>query len=99
MFITPHVAGMEKVHHLLIRVMTSLEEVKETQKIHSHMLSHLLKKGNIHHEEPTLPEGVSFPLRSPAEFNLNEEKLADSSFRSGLVSIVCFYVSFQGVKY
>jgi len=45
---------------LLVRVLTLLEEVKETQRVHGSMLQSVMRQLSTDKEQPTLPEGKAF---------------------------------------
>ncbi|KAJ7991339.1 hypothetical protein DPEC_G00282680 [Dallia pectoralis] len=68
------------------KVLTILEEVKETQCVHGKMLNALLKKQDNSVVE--VPEGVVFPLKTQANIEALEEKLGDLSLMSAIVSVV-----------
>ena len=70
------------------KVLSLLEHVKETQRLHGGMLRTLLKKstGNPGPEEMELPDGISFPLESVDGLTSTDERLAEADFRKGLVS-------------
>lgn len=70
---------------MFVRVLTLLEDIKETQKVHSRMLQSLLKQ----HDGPAtalLPEGAVFPLRTVADVEALEQKLADTVFLKEVVN-------------
>jgi hypothetical protein len=56
-------AGRSNIGVVLVRVLTLLEEVKETQRIHGNLLQSIMRQQSIGiNEQPNLPEGVTFPL-------------------------------------
>jgi len=59
---------------ILYKVLTSLEEIKQTQKVHSAMLQRILAQSQTP-EDDTLPEGVTFPLWSVENVTDLEDKL------------------------
>ena len=73
---------------LLEHMLHLLEDIRETQRIHSHQLNTLQRKGNANEQSCRweIPEGVSFPLRTIEDANLMNTKLQDSGFKNGLVS-------------
>ncbi|XP_041835399.1 coiled-coil domain-containing protein 8 homolog isoform X2 [Melanotaenia boesemani] len=68
------------------KLLTILEEVKETQRVHSKILNALLKK----QEAPVMevPEGVAFPLQTQADVEALDEKLKDRSLMSTVAAVV-----------
>ncbi|XP_063356624.1 uncharacterized protein LOC134646697 [Pelmatolapia mariae] len=64
---------------MFVRVLTLLEDIKDTQRVHSRMLQSLLKQpdGPV---DAVLPEGAVFPLRTVADVEALEQKLADPVF-------------------
>ncbi|XP_059184758.1 uncharacterized protein si:dkey-187a12.4 [Centropristis striata] len=67
------------------KLLTMLEEIKETQKVHGKMLNVLLKKQDGSEE---VPDGVVFPLQTQVNVEALEEKLGDRSLMSAVVAIV-----------
>ncbi|XP_026035429.1 uncharacterized protein LOC113029036 isoform X3 [Astatotilapia calliptera] len=72
---------------MFVRVLTLLEDIKETQRIHSRMLQSLLKQrdGPV---AAVLPEGAVFPLRTVADVEALEQKLIDPVFLKEVVAVV-----------
>jgi hypothetical protein len=77
---------------ILLRVLTVLEGVKETFKIHGSVLASITRQLSTDKDLPVLPDGVNFPLQSRAEFD-SFEKMADASFQKALVSSVKLPIS------
>ncbi len=72
---------------LFIRILTLLEEMKETQKIQGRILQMLLQqRGNIGTTVSSTPEG--FPLKTVNDVEIREEKLANPNFMSELVCML-----------
>ncbi len=69
---------------MFIKLLTLLEEVKETQRVHSNMLNALLKQ----HDEPLPedPEGIVFPITTTEDLEAMNEKLQDPRLMSIVVS-------------
>jgi len=73
--------------NLLLRILTSLEAVKQTQKEHSLILQSLLRRGSggaVMGNE--IPDGLNLPLESVQDVDNAEQKLADVATRAALVS-------------
>ncbi|XP_039530464.1 formin-A-like [Pimephales promelas] len=73
--------------NMFVRILTLLEEMKETQKIQGRILQTLLQqRGNISTTVSSIPEG--FPLKTVRDVEIVEEKLANPNFMSELVAAV-----------
>lgn len=73
--------------NMFVRILTLLEEMKETQKIQGRMLQTLLQqRGNISTTVSSTPEG--FPLKTVRDVELMEEKLANPNFMAELVCML-----------
>ncbi|KAL3975396.1 translocation protein SEC63 [Sarotherodon galilaeus] len=68
------------------KVLAILEEVKETQLVHSKMLNALLKQKNG--SVTAVPEGVVLPLKTQDDVEALNGKLEDSSLMSAVVAMV-----------
>ncbi|XP_034721853.1 uncharacterized protein LOC117940820 [Etheostoma cragini] len=68
------------------KLLTIVEEIKETQKVHGKMLNALLKKQDTSVME--VPDGVVFPLKTQADVEALEELLGDRSLMSAVVAMV-----------
>ena len=77
----PHGIGLGQ-HAQLLKL---LEELKDTQRVHTSMLNHLLKQKD---GVPGLkvPEGAVFPLNTAEDVVSMETKLRDSKFKAEVVS-------------
>ena len=72
---------------MFIRILTLLEEMKETQRIQRRMLQTLLQqRSNTGTTVSSTPEG--FPLKTVRDVEIMEEKLANPSFMSELVCML-----------
>ena len=77
--------------NMFVRILTLLEETKETQKIQGRMLQTLLQqRGNIGTIISSTPEG--FPLKTINDLEIMEEKLANPNFMSKLVCMLSLVV-------
>ncbi|XDV19164.1 hypothetical protein PO909_024702 [Leuciscus waleckii] len=73
--------------NMFVRILTLLEEMKETQRIQGRMLQTLLQqRGNMSTTVSSTPEG--FPLKTVRDVEIMEEKLANPNFMSELVAAV-----------
>ncbi len=70
---------------MFTKILTVLEEVKETQRVHGKMLNALLKKQDRSMVE--VPEGVVLPLKTQADLEALDQKLGDRSVMSAVVSL------------
>ncbi|XDV26361.1 hypothetical protein PO909_030105 [Leuciscus waleckii] len=71
---------------MFTKLLTVLEEVKETQRVHGKMLNALLKKQDGSVLE--VPEGVVLPLKTQADLEALDQKLGDRSLMSAVVAMV-----------
>ncbi len=69
---------------MFTKLLTILEEVKETQHVHGKMLNVLLKKQDGSVVE--VPEGVVLPLKTQADLEAFDQKLGDHTVMSAVVS-------------
>lgn len=72
---------------MFIRVLTLLEDIKDTQRVHSRMLQSLLKQ-NDGPVAAVLPAGAVFPLQTVADVEALEQKLSDPVFLKEVVTVV-----------
>ena len=72
------------------KLLTTLEEIKETQKTHSVMLQSIMRQINTPQLENDyeLPNDIHFPLSNIKDINDLEEHLKDQSIKRTLVSIL-----------
>ncbi|XP_072567606.1 uncharacterized protein [Paramormyrops kingsleyae] len=73
---------------MFIRVLTVLEEVKATQKVHGAMIQSLLRQSDKTSTASCLPEGAEFPLETPSDVEAMEQKLLDPDFSKDVVSFL-----------
>ncbi|XP_034142802.1 coiled-coil domain-containing protein 8 homolog isoform X2 [Esox lucius] len=71
---------------MVSKLLTIVEEIKETQKVHGKMLNVLLKKQDTSVME--VPDGVVFPLQTQEDVEVLEEQLGDRSLMSAVVAMV-----------
>jgi len=74
------------VENLLIQVIKNQEEIKATQKVHSSLITNLLRNMDSSPSSSTLPEGVSFPVKTVLELEELERRLSDPVFNKDIVS-------------
>ncbi|XP_077081566.1 uncharacterized protein LOC143735307 [Siphateles boraxobius] len=73
--------------NMFVRILTLLEEMKETKRIQGRILQTLLQqRGNMSTTVSSTPEG--FPLKTVRDVEIMEEKLANPNFMSELVAAV-----------
>ncbi len=70
---------------VLIRILTALEEIKETQKIHASNIQSVMRMLKASDHVPTLPDDIGLPLTEMKAFDDMEAKLQDASFLSAMV--------------
>ncbi|XDV26223.1 hypothetical protein PO909_029985 [Leuciscus waleckii] len=71
---------------MFITLVTLLEEVKDTLKLHGQMLNTLLKKDSM--PVMAIPDGAVFPLANVEDVIAMNEKLSDPEFMSAVVAMV-----------
>ncbi len=77
---------------MFIQLVKLLEEVKDTQRVHTRMLNNLLKqKGGV--QVLTVPEGAVFPLNTMEDVEAMCAKLGDAEFNSAVVSSNLLFTS------
>jgi len=80
---------------LLLRILTSLEDVKQTLKDHSLVLHSLMCRGSGGvFTGSEVPDGLNFPLQSYEDVDNAEDKLSDASTRAALVSRLVFCITY-----
>ncbi|XP_057202341.1 uncharacterized protein LOC130561785 [Triplophysa rosa] len=72
---------------MFIKLLTLLEEVKKTQRVHSNMLNALLKQRD-HGPLQEVTDDVVFPLRTMEDVEAMNEKLDDSGLMSSVGAMV-----------
>ena len=66
--------------HLLIQILKNQKELMATLKVHSFLLTNMLKNNDSSSEQSfTLPDDLSFPIKTIEKFEEMEIKLGDSS--------------------
>ena len=71
--------------HLLIQILKNQEELKATLKIHSSLLTNMLKNNDSSSEQSfTLPDNLSFPIKTIEKFEEMEIKLGGPSLKKTL---------------
>jgi hypothetical protein len=78
----------ESSSRLLVKILTGIENIKETQTIHGKILQRLLTQSQ--HSESTatmdMPEDLKFPLTTADEASALEARLQDQTTMKCLVS-------------
>lgn len=69
---------------LFARLLTVLEEIKETQRVHGRMIQSLLTQQDAR-AVAALPEDIVFPLRTVSDITAMEQKLSDPTFQKQVV--------------
>ena len=71
----------------MIRMLTKLEEIKQTQRQHAALLQSILRQMNVlgGQGQSELPESMKFPMETPADVDSVENMLRDSSTKHVLV--------------
>ena len=78
--------------HLLIQILKNQEELKATLKVHSSLLTNMLKNNDSSSEQSfTLPDDLSFPIKTIEKFEEMEIKLGDPSLKKNVVSL-CYQI-------
>ncbi|XP_039536305.1 uncharacterized protein LOC120484925 [Pimephales promelas] len=72
---------------MFARLLTILEEIKETQRVHGRMIQSLLTQRDAS-TVAALPEDIVFPLRTVSDVDVMEQKLADPTFHKRVVDVV-----------
>jgi hypothetical protein len=78
---------------ILLRVLTVLEDVKETLRVQGSMLASIMRQLSTDKEIPVLPDGVYFPIQSEAAFDEFEKIATDTSVQKALVSSMIILIS------
>lgn len=65
-------------------LLTVLEEIKETQRVHGRMIQSLLTQQDAR-AVAALPEDIVFPLRTVSDVTAMEQKLSDPTFQKQVV--------------
>ena len=67
---------------MLIQILKNQEELKATLKVHSSLLTNMLKNNDSSSEQFfTLPDDLSFPIKTIEKFEEIEIKLGDPSLK------------------
>lgn len=81
----------------MLKILTSLENVRQTQKLHSSMLQSMARQMNAAGGFATLelPPDVLFPIKSEDDLKQVEDKLLDISTMKVLVSHFTVLISLK----
>ncbi|CAM4569479.1 unnamed protein product [Leuciscus chuanchicus] len=72
---------------MFARLLTIVEEIKETQRVHGRMIQSLLTQRDAS-TVAALPGDIVFPLRTVSDVDAMEQKLADPTFHKQVVGVV-----------
>lgn len=79
---------------LLLRMLSKMEDMRQTLHVHSSMLQSLLRAQNISGSgSAELPDGVQFPLRTFDDVDNLEARVTDVSLRSAIVSVIIIHLT------
>jgi len=79
---------------LMLKILTAIESIKETQSVHGKHLQQLLKQGSKPTEPSVLPASIKLPLTSTEEFEALNVQLQDNGIMTRLVSCFLFNITF-----
>lgn len=71
---------------LMIRMLTMMEELKQTQQVLLSMQQQMLRQMDQREEMQALPEGIDVPLTSMDDFDNFEIKAEDAAFQKAMVN-------------
>nr|XP_023679168.1 uncharacterized protein LOC111849999 [Paramormyrops kingsleyae] len=84
----PHITKASGVQRdSFIKVLTILEDMKDTLSVHGRMLQTLLRQQDKPYTAPSLPEGM-LPLKNLDDVQAVEQKLEDQEFFKNMVCVV-----------
>lgn len=72
----------------MIRILTVLEEMKETQRVQNGMLQALLLQNKQKRDPSQLPQDAKFPIKDVATFKVVEQQLQNEDFAKALVRVI-----------
>jgi len=77
---------------MLVRLLSTIEDIRQTQKLHSAQLQSIMKQLQAPSRNPqaTMPENIKFPLATYEEVDGLEQHLQDSGTKETLVRPVKF---------
>ena len=78
---------------MTVRQLTLLEEIKETQRIHTSLLQAIMRQLTAVKERGVLPEGIHLPIRTIEEFDNIDKLAANLPFQNALVSLCIIYAN------
>ncbi len=73
---------------IFTKILVSLEEIKETQKIHSSILQSLMRQSSQGTMQIDMADVLSLPLKNEDDVNVAEELLQDHIAKQRLVSLL-----------
>lgn len=79
---------------LLLKLLSSVEDVKQTQKLHSSMLQMMLKQVQTpaKNSNAKLPDSIKFPLSSQQDVDNIELNLEDPATKETLVRVEILFL-------
>lgn len=77
----------------MMRMYASIEDIRQTQKMHSSLLHIMLRQLQSTDNRATaeLPADLNFPMSNDNEIANLEQQLADPAIKKALVSIILYY--------
>ena len=74
----------------LRQVLSLLEDIRDTQRVHSTLLQALVRKTNTVPDDVALPNEILFPMTCTEDFDKIEKELLDQAILNRVVSLLHF---------